>query len=63
MRDSAFKRALGALSVGSSVTLDGPFGSLVLHNSHARAAVFIACGIGITPFMSILRQAANDQLR
>jgi ferredoxin-NADP reductase len=34
-----------------------------LHNDRARPAVFIAGGIGITPFMSILRQAAKDQLR
>jgi ferredoxin-NADP reductase len=62
MRDSAFKRALGALPVGASVAIEGPFGSLTLHNERARAAVFIAGGIGITPFMSILRQAAHDRL-
>lgn len=62
MRDSAYKRALRALSVGSRVGIEGPFGSLTLHNNHARPAVFIAGGIGITPFMSILRQAAKDQL-
>lgn len=63
MRGSAFKRALRALPIGSPVGLQGPFGSLVLHNNRTRAAVFLAGGIGITPFMSILRQAANDQLR
>lgn len=59
MRDSAFKRALGALPIGASVMIDGPFGSLGLHKAAARAGVFIAGGIGITPFMSILRQAAS----
>lgn len=62
MRGSEFKNALAALSIGSPVELDGPFGSLTLHSNHARPAVFIAGGIGITPFMSILRQAAHDQL-
>ncbi|MGQ0656784.1 MAG: ferredoxin--NADP reductase [Chromatiales bacterium] len=62
MRDSAFKRAFKSLSIGSPVKLEGPFGSLTLHNNRARPAVFIAGGIGITPFMSILRQAAEDQL-
>lgn len=61
MRDSAFKRALGALPMGSALTLDGPFGSLGLHKAAARAGVFIAGGIGITPFMSMLRQAAHLQ--
>jgi ferredoxin-NADP reductase len=42
--------------------LDGPFGSLTLHNKRSRAAVFIAGGIGITPFMSIIRQATHDRL-
>ncbi len=62
MRDSAFKRALKALPIGSTAKLEGPFGSLTLHNNRARPAVFIAGGIGITPFMSILRQAARDDL-
>ncbi|MGH8728675.1 MAG: ferredoxin--NADP reductase [Burkholderiales bacterium] len=62
MRDSAFKRALKSLPVGSPAKLEGPFGSLTLHNDRARPAVFIAGGIGITPFMSILRQAAKGQL-
>ena len=62
MRDSAFKRALKALAPGSPARIEGPFGSLTLHEDRARAAVFIAGGIGITPFMSMLRQAAQDQL-
>ncbi len=62
MRDSAFKRALKLLPIGSVAKLEGPFGSLILHNNRARPAVFIAGGIGITPFISILRQAAKDQL-
>lgn len=61
MRDSAFKRALGALPVGAKVAVDGPFGSLTLHNKVARPACFIAGGIGITPFMSMLRHAAGQQ--
>jgi ferredoxin-NADP reductase len=62
MRDSAYKRALKALPIGSAAKLEGPFGSLTLHNDRARAAIFIAGGIGITPFISILRQAAKLQL-
>jgi ferredoxin-NADP reductase len=63
MRDSAFKRALGALPIGARIAIEGPSGSLTLHNDRARPAVFIAGGIGITPFMSIVRQAANDGLQ
>lgn len=62
MRDSPYKRALGALADGAPVQIDGPFGSLTLHGNRSRAAVFIAGGIGITPFVSILRQAATERL-
>jgi len=60
MRDSAFKQALGALPVGTEVQVEGPFGTLTLHKNTARAVVFIAGGIGITPFMSILRNAVEQ---
>jgi ferredoxin-NADP reductase len=62
MRDSEFKRALKAAVPGSHAGIDGPFGSLTLHKDAARPAVLIAGGIGITPFVSILRQAAADRL-
>lgn len=63
VRDSAFKNALARLPVGAPVQVDGPFGSLTLHTRQERAAVFIAGGIGITPFMSMLRHAANGASR
>lgn len=62
MRDSAFKRLLKSLMPGSSLQLEGPAGSLTLHSNRTRAAIMIAGGIGITPFISMLRQAAHDQL-
>jgi len=62
MRDTAFKRLLAALPIGSQVKIDGPFGNLVLHNNQARAAVFLAGGIGITPFRGILLRAARERL-
>ncbi len=57
MRDSAYKRALGRLEPGARLSIDGPFGSMILHNKASRPACFIAGGIGITPFMSMLRHA------
>jgi ferredoxin-NADP reductase len=60
LRDSAFKRALGELRPGAKVQVDGPFGSFALHSDRTRAAVFIAGGIGITPFMSMIRQALHE---
>jgi ferredoxin-NADP reductase len=63
MRDSGFKNALARLADGAPAEIDGPFGSLTLHNKLARAAVFVAGGIGITPFMSMLRHAAHTALQ
>lgn len=63
MRDSAFKNALARLPIGAAAEVEGPFGSLTLHNNPDRAAVFLAGGIGITPFMSMLRHAAHGALQ
>jgi ferredoxin-NADP reductase len=53
LRDTAFKRVLQQIPVGTEVKVEGPFGDLRLHNA-ARPAVLLAGGIGITPFRSIL---------
>src|SRR5688572_26621789 len=60
MRDTAFKRALNALPDGASMKLIGPLGQFTLADA-ARPAVFIAGGIGITPFLSMLREAARGR--
>lgn len=62
MRDSAFKRFLRTAATDTEVTMDGPMGSFTLHNNSSKPAVFLAGGIGITPFSSILRHAANAKL-
>ncbi len=53
LRDTAFKRALQRVPLGTPVKIEGPFGDLRLHHA-ARPAVLLAGGIGITPFRSIL---------
>jgi ferredoxin-NADP reductase len=62
MRDTAFKRVLKKLPPDSKVRIAGPFGSFTLHNNAARAGVFLAGGIGITPFLSMIKQACHDRL-
>ena len=62
MRDTAFKRVLKGMALGARVVARGPYGLLTLHEDAARPAVFLTGGIGITPFRSILMQAARDQL-
>jgi ferredoxin-NADP reductase len=56
LRDTAFKRVLQVMPLGTRVKMEGPFGDLRLHHA-ARPAVLLAGGIGITPFRSILVEA------
>jgi ferredoxin-NADP reductase len=62
IRDTAFKRVLKAAPPGTTVRIDGPNGEMVLHEDPARPAVFLAGGIGITPFLSMARYAAHERL-
>jgi ferredoxin-NADP reductase len=58
LRGSDFKNALSALAIGTSVQLEGPYGSFVLP-ADAERAVFLAGGIGITCVRGILRWVAH----
>lgn len=61
LRDTAFKRVLKGMPLGGEVLIEGPFGNLVLHQDEARPAVFLAGGIGVTPFRSIVLDAAAQK--
>jgi ferredoxin-NADP reductase len=61
MRDTAFKRVLSNLPLGTEVRVEGPYGDLRLHHDTSRAAVVLTGGIGITPFRSILLSAAKEK--
>ncbi len=62
LRDSAFKRVLRSMPLGTEAKLEGPFGNLALHNNASRPAVFLAGGIGVTPFRSMIVRAVKEQL-
>lgn len=55
-----FTRTIAKLQVGQSVDVQGPYGDFVLDPSD-KAIVMLAAGIGITPYMSMLRHAAETQ--
>ena len=57
MTDSPFKRGLKALRPGDRVRVYGPFGDLLY--DPARHSVFVAGGIGVTPFRGMIRFAAD----
>jgi ferredoxin-NADP reductase len=62
IRTSAFKRVLSSVPIETSVEAEGPMGSFTLHRNVTKPAVFLAGGIGITPFRSIIHDAAARNL-
>jgi ferredoxin-NADP reductase len=62
MRDTAFKRSLKVTPLGTELTLEAPWGELILHDDAHIPAVFLTGGIGITPVRSIVLQATHDNL-
>jgi ferredoxin-NADP reductase len=59
LRDSAFKRTLVELPVGTEVEVEQPKGDFALPEDTEPHYVFIAGGIGITVFRSMLRYIDN----
>jgi ferredoxin-NADP reductase len=62
LRDSAFKRTLRELPVGAEVEVDPPTGDFTLPDDTSRPFVFVAGGIGITVFRSMLRHIRDERL-
>ena len=59
LRDSAFKRTLAELTVGDEVAVEQPKGNFALPEDTSPRYVFVAGGIGITIFRSMLRYIAD----
>lgn len=62
MRDTAFKRVLRLINIGDTLQVANPHGSFTLHNDAAKPAVFLIGGIGITPVLSIIKDATERKL-
>ncbi len=62
MRDTAFKRVLKTMALGTKVSLNAPDGSRTLHGDARIPVVFLAGGIGVTPVRSIVLQVTHDRL-
>lgn len=52
---SSFKKTLSGMKAGNLVDISPPSGDFVLPKDDSQPLVFIAAGIGITPFRSILK--------
>lgn len=62
LRDSAFKRSLAELPLGAEVEVEPPKGKFLLPKDTSVPYVFVAGGIGITAFRSMLRHVAEKGL-
>jgi ferredoxin-NADP reductase len=62
LRDTAFKRTLAELELGDEVEVEEPKGSFLLPEDTSVDYVFVAGGIGITVFRSMLRFIADEGL-
>jgi len=59
LRDTAFKKTLAELKVGDEVEVEPPKGDYMLPEDTSPHYVFVAGGIGITVFRSMLRYIAD----
>lgn len=55
MRGSEYKQRLGNLKTGDTVQISQPRGSFTPSPKDRRGVLFLAGGIGITPFISVVR--------
>lgn len=61
VRDSSsFKQALKGMPDSAELQLSGPLGSFTKDEDQNRPTVFLAGGIGITPFLSMIRDANHS---
>lgn len=59
---SSFKKSLTALTPGTKVEFYGPLGAFILHEEDKTPRVFLAGGIGITPFLSMITYVSEKNL-
>ena len=60
MGESAFKRTLREMPIETSITIDRPQGSFILPEDASVPLVFLAAGMAITPFWSMIRYVINN---
>lgn len=60
LKESLFKRTLNEMKTGDEVEIGKIEGSFVLPDDTDKPIVFIALGIGITPYRSMLRYAFEE---
>jgi ferredoxin-NADP reductase len=62
IRDTPFKKRLANLDLGTLIKITAPLGQFVLSEDYSRPVVLLSGGIGVTPFRSMIKYAADKQL-
>lgn len=60
LQTSAYKKNLETMALNAAIKFAGPTGNFVLHDDVKQAAVFLAGGIGIAPFYSMIQTALRE---
>ena len=60
--ESNYKKALWTKKVGDDLEINGPFGGFILDEKDTTPRLFIAGGIGITPFRSMIKYWRDKKL-
>lgn len=60
---SSFKIALNNLQIGETAEFNGPWNDLNFDEGEIMPSVFLAGGIGVTPFHSIVKYVTNKNLK
>lgn len=60
--ESGYKKTLDSLPIGSFIEAEGPDGTFILDSGDKGPHIFIAGGIGITPFRSIIKYILDRNL-
>lgn len=61
--DSLYKQTLNKLEIGAIIECTGPRGDFVLDQERENPQIFLAGGIGITPFRSMIKYATDKGLK
>ena len=61
--ESGFKKTLDALPIGSEIEGEGPNGTFILDDNEKGPHIFLAGGIGITPFRSMIKYNIDKNLK
>lgn len=62
-QESGYKKTLDELQVGTEIEGQGPNGTFLFDEKETGSHIFLAGGIGITPFRSMIKYSADKNLK